>query len=253
MSLEFALQYGCPLRDRRGERTLRAWGRYSSLLGKISGGTFSAEEQDKFASLLPSSEEIRLIKSETMICSRCPACLDEEREETGELVGCLGRINYPITAEFEKFMANRVQLVLDTIEEVDQPRLLRILVDPETPFDGEVSKELRRVTTPEGLRFFELRVPIKLSRRGANLTTDNVFDMLAGFSSEGQHETSYAREFPVSAAPDFYDFLDLILRNDLSKSEIERLNRENNNYAQFLRLLTAFEVSESLNARLLVD
>ena len=82
----------------------------------------------------------------------------------GESVGCLGRINYPIEAQFEKFLADRIQLSLDTLDKEDQPRLLRILIDPESPFDGEATKELRRVITPEGLRFFELRVPITLTR-----------------------------------------------------------------------------------------
>ena len=51
-----------------------------------------------------------------------------------------------------------------TLDKEDQPRLLRILIDPESPFDGEATKELRRVVTEDGLRFFELRVPIVLTR-----------------------------------------------------------------------------------------
>ena len=83
----------------------------------------------------------------TIICAQCPACLPLEIAGDGESVGCLGRINYPIEAEFEKFLADRVQLSLDTLDKEDQPRLLRILVDPESPFDGEATKELRRVVT----------------------------------------------------------------------------------------------------------
>ena len=116
-----------------------------------------------------------------------------------------------------------MQLVLDTVDQADQPRLLRILVDSESPFDGEASKELRRVTTAEGLRFFELRLPITLAREGARLTTDNLFDLLGGFHSEEAQETSYTRELPLAATADYYDFLDLVLRNDLNQSELERL------------------------------
>ena len=193
------------------------------------------------------------MQAETSICPSCPACLPEDVAGDGEAVGCLGRINYPIEAQFEKFLADRVQLALDTMDSGDQPRLLRILIDPESPFDGEATKELRRVTTPEGLRFFELRVPIQLSRDGTQLTTDNIFDLLAGFRSEDFERTSYVRELPFGATADYYDFLDLMLRNDLSQTETSRLTSRGHNYSQFLRLLTAIERAEALNTRVLLD
>jgi hypothetical protein len=199
------------------------------------------------------SEEIELMQAETAICPSCPACLPDEVAGEGEAVGCLGRATYPIEAQFEKFLADRVQLALDTMDNADQPRLLRILIDPESPFDGEATKELRRVTTPEGLRFFELRVPIRLSREGTRLTTDNIFDLLAGFRSDDHGQTSYIRELPLEATGDYYDFLDLILRNDLSQSEVTRLTTRGKNYSQFLRLLAAIERAEALNTRVLLD
>jgi hypothetical protein len=109
------------------------------------------------------------------------------------------------------------------------------------------------VTTADGLRFFEMRLPIRLSRTAARLTTDNVFDLLAGFRSEDSKETSYERELPFSATGDYYDFLDLILRNDLSELEHERIRSRSRSYSQFLRLLAAIERAEALNTRLLVD
>ena len=188
-----------------------------------------------------------------LVCAHCPAALPLEAAGEGESVGCLGRINYPIEAQFEKFLADRIQLSLDTLDKEDQPRLLRILVDPESPFDGEATKDLRRVVTPEGLRFFELRVPIVLTRDAARLTTDNVFDLLAGFRSNDYETTSYTREFPFEATGDYYDFLDLMLRSELGQSEIDRLRARSRNYVQFLRLLTAIEKAEALNTRVLVD
>jgi hypothetical protein len=139
------------------------------------------------------------------------------------------------------------------LDQDDQPRLLRILVDSESPFDGEATKELRRVVTEEGLRFFELRVPISLTREATRLTTDHIFDLLAGFRSEDYNATTYTREFPFEATADYYDFLDLILRNELSQSEITRLTARSRNYNQFLRLLTAIEKAEALNTRVLID
>jgi hypothetical protein len=131
--------------------------------------------------------------------------------------------------------------------------LLRILVDPESPFDGEATKDLRRVTTNEGLRFYELRLPIRLTREAIGITTDNVFDLLAGFRSEDNERTTYTRELPFAATADYYDFLDLILRTDLNQSELARLNLRSNNYSQFVRLLVAIERAEALNTRVLLD
>ncbi len=109
------------------------------------------------------------------------------------------------------------------------------------------------MTTAEGLRFFELRLPITLSREAARITTDNLFDLLAGFRSEDFAETSYTRELPFEATADYYDFLDLILRNDLNASELDRLTSRSKNYSQFLRLLAAIEHAEALNTRVLID
>ena len=253
MSLEFAVQYPCRLRARYSEKHLREWGRLSNLHTRLTTGDTGAPSQEKLEWVENAREEIELMQTETAICPSCPACLPEEAAGEGEAVGCLGRTTYPIEAQFEKFLADRVQLALDTIDSADQPRLLRILVDPESPFDGEATKELRRVTTPEGLRFFELRVPIRLSREGTRLTTDNIFDLLAGFRSEDNEQTSYIRELPLQATGDYYDFLDLILRNDLTQSELARLTTRGKNYSQFLRLLAAIERAEALNTRVLMD
>ncbi|MGI9065581.1 MAG: hypothetical protein ACR2HX_04155 [Pyrinomonadaceae bacterium] len=253
MSLEFAVQYPCRLRARYSEKHLREWGRLSNLHTRLTTGDTGAPSQEKLEWVDNAREEIELMQTETAICPSCPACLPEEAAGEGEAVGCLGRTTYPIEAQFEKFLADRVQLALDTIDSADQPRLLRILVDPESPFDGEATKELRRVTTPEGLRFFELRVPIRLSREGTRLTTDNILDLLAGFRSEDNEQTSYIRELPLQATGDYYDFLDLILRNDLTQSELARLTTRGKNYSQFLRLLAAIERAEALNTRVLLD
>jgi hypothetical protein len=253
MSLEFAVQHPCTLRARYSEKHLREWGRLSSIHAALTTGDSSAPTEEKIAWVNHAATEIEVLQIESAVCADCPACLPTELGGHGEALGCLGRINYPIDAEFEKFMANRVQLVLDTMDAPDWPRLFHIMVDPESPFDGEATKELRRVTTKDGLRFFELRIPIKLARAGANLTTDNLFDLIAGFRSSDAEVMGYTREFPLSATADYYDFLDLILRNDLSELERERLHIRSRSYAQFLRLLAAFERAEALETRVLVD
>ncbi len=253
MSLEFTVQHPCSLRARYSEKHLREWGRLSNIHARVTTGAQSAPTAEALDWVEKARREMELMQLETTICPSCSACLPEEIAGEGEAVGCVGRINYPIEAQFEKFLADRVQLALDTIDINDQPRLLRILIDAESPFDGEATKELRRVTTPDGLRFFELRVPIRLSREASRLTTDNVFDLLAGFRSEDFEQTSYTRELPPEATADYYDFLDLILRNDLGQAEIARLKSRGKNYLQFLRLLTVIERAEALGTRVLLD
>lgn len=253
LSLEFAVDYPCPLRARYSEEHLRKWGQLSSLHTRLTTGDQFAPSEEKVRFIENARDEVENMREETTVCRRCTACLPSIIAGAGEAVGCLGRITYPVEAQFEKFMADRVQLALDTIDAEDQPRLLRILVDAESPFDGEGTKELRRVTTPQGLRFFELRLPIKLTREAAHITTDHLFDLLAGFKSEDFERTTYTRELPLAAIPDYYDFLDLLLRNDLTTSERERLHARSKNYAQYLRLLSALERAEALRTRVLID
>jgi hypothetical protein len=253
LSLEFAIEYPCELRARYDEEHLRAWGRLGSLHTRLTTGEHLAPSEEKVRFVERAADEIERMKAETVVCAKCPAHLPNEAAGEGEPVGCLGRVTYPVEAQFEKFLADRVQLTLDTVDEQDWPRLLKVLLDTDSPFDGEGTKSLRAVTTTNGLRFFELRLPIKLARRGAHLSTDNLFDALAGFTSEDAERTTYTRELPLSATTDYYDFLDLVLRNDLSDDERERIRRRSRNYQQFLRLLAALEVAEALNARVLMD
>ncbi|MGH9903580.1 MAG: hypothetical protein ACRD68_17375, partial [Pyrinomonadaceae bacterium] len=235
MSLEFAIEYPCELRTRYAEEHLRAWGRLGSLHTRLTTGEASAPTEEKLRFVERAGVEIERMQTETGVCLTCPARLPHEAAGEGEPVGCLGRVTYPVEAQFEKFLADRVQLALDTIDEADQPRLLRILLDSDSPFDGEGTKSLRAVTTPDGLRFFELRLPIRLARQASHLTSDNLFDALAGFTAQDAEHTTYTRELPLAATPDYYDFLDLILRHDLTASERARLNARSRNYQQFLR------------------
>ena len=253
MSLEFTVEYACPLRARYSEEHLRAWGRLGHIHTRVTTGEHFAPSEEKLRFVERSSSEIERMRDETRVCESCPARLPQETAGEGESVGCQGRVNYPVEAQFEKFLADRVQLALDTVPEEDQPRLLRVLVDADSPFDGEGSKALRAVTTPDGLRFFELRLPIRLAREAAQLTTDNLFDALSGFTAEDNEQTSYARELPHQAAADYYDFLSLVLLNDLSGSERARIESRSRNYKQFLRLLAALDRAEALQSRVLLD
>jgi len=107
------------------------------------------------------------------------------------------------------------------MDQSDQPRLLRILVDAESPFDGEATKELRRVTTPEGLRFFELRYRLRFHARlrvSPPITCSTCW--LDSAQRMSMRRVTLATSLDATA--DYYDFLDLMLRNDLNASELER-------------------------------
>src|SRR5262245_36439193 len=201
MSLEYAIEFPCEMRRQYGEQQMRALGRAGALVSRIVSQTLETDRPPSIETIeFTNSLSEDLEKSETIAAycrHHCPAHLDERlgpepvHSEAGiappqikesEPVGCLGRIRYPIEARFEQFVADRVQLICDTVAVEEWPSLLRILVDPDTPFDGELTKELRRVTTEEGLRFYELRLPITLTRGVSQLTTDNIFDLFSGFS-----------------------------------------------------------------------
>jgi len=172
---------------------------------------------------------------------------------TTEPIGCLGRIRYPIEARFEYLLADRIQLLYDTVAPEQWPKLLHVLIDSESPFDGEGTKELRRVTTDEGLRFFERRLPISLTRQAARLTTDNVFDLLSGFAASDGGASGYQRELPVIALADYAEFLEALLIDGLSEIEKIRLHKQSVSYLQFVRFTRAVRMAEELGVRLLLD
>src|SRR5215510_1436345 len=170
MSLEYAIEYPCEMRRLYGEQTLRALGRAGSLVSQIVNMTLKndrapSEESVRFTTEL--SEELEVSEQVAEYCrTRCPAHVEEnfdyESDEDdfgpedaqdhgvnppqgaprGETIGCLGRIRYPIEARFERFLADRAQLLSDTLPQEQWPNLLLILVGTESPFDGEVTKEL---------------------------------------------------------------------------------------------------------------
>jgi len=256
LSIEYAIQFKCPVRQRYSEKRLRELGRIANLharimISSLSSSVAPTRESIQFISEL--SGDMARVDEISRICNQCPVRIEiPEPEHIGESIGCLGRIHYPVDAQFERFLADRVQLILDTVRPENWPRLLHILLDPETPFDGENSKHLRTITIDGGLRFFELRVPIRLSRRGSQLTTDNLFDVLAGFmSTDGT--TGYARELPLMALDDYSEFLNAIMHADMSEGERERLVERSRSFPQFLRFVAAIERASEVGGRILID
>lgn len=268
MSLEYAIEYPCQMRRQYGESTLRRLSRTGSLISRLVNDSLEqsrtpSEETVQFTTKF--AEDLEKTEEVASFCrTHCPAHLDQradgeegmlilDESRMAEPIGCLGRIRYPIEAHFERFIADRLQLLSDTVASDDWPRLLHLLVDPESPFDGEGTKELRRVTTDEGLRFFELRLPIALARRAAKLTTDHLFDLLAGFAATDDGASGYQRELPVIALSDYAELLESLLLADLTQDELNRLYSQGASYLQYVRFAHAVRRAEKLGVRLLLD
>ncbi len=262
MSLEYAIEFPCEMRRQYGETSLRALARTGSLISRmvndtIEGARLPSEESVQFTARF--ADDLEKVEQVAEYCrTYCPAHPPAQTpavEDSGvaEPIGCLGRIRYPIEARFERFLADRLQLLYDTADPEQWPHILHILVDSESPFDGEGTKELRRVTTDEGLRFFELKIPIPLARNAARVTTDNVFDLLAGFTASDGGASGYHRELPVMALADYAEFLEAMLIRDLTEDERIRLHQQSASYSQFVRFTQAVMIAEKLGVRVLLD
>jgi len=265
LPIEYAIEYSCAPRQRYGEKQLRNLGRKANLHSRAIAGSLEEErapskETVEFVTNLEA--DMQIVEEVSKSCRECPACLGmpvnnliqiSTTKMAPEPIGCLGRINFPVDAVFEQFLANRVQLLLDTVKSEQWPRLLTILVDPESPFDGEATKDLRPITDATGLRFFEMRVPIRLNRNGSRLSMDNIFDLLAGFTNTDNGASGYHRELPNLALADYSEFLETVLKSDISDSELARLSEKSRSFVQYLRLADAIDRALQLGGRLLID
>jgi len=258
MSLEYAIEYPCQMRKMHGEQGLRLLARTSALISRmvresITGPGAPSPESVEFTTRY--AEELERAEAIGEFCrTKCPVDVSAripvfEQETSPEPIECLGRIRYPIQAEFERFIADRLQKIHATVDESRWPNLLRILHDRESPFDGEATKELRRITTADGLRFYELRLPIPLP----GLTTDHIFDILAGFTATDGGAAGYQREIPPIALKDYADFLESVLIEGLDGAEVERLRLQGGTWWEYVRFAAALRSADDLGVRMLLD
>lgn len=258
MSLEYTIQYPCAVRQRYDEQRLRELARTHVLVSRVVSGslaTESAPTAESVAFATRYADELEQVEAIAQYCRHCPAHIENHLNlpETSEAIGCMGRIRYPIDARFERVVADRVQLLYDTLSPDALPRLLKVLLDAESPFDGEATKALRTVTTEQGLRFMELRLPLQLARQAARLTSDHVFDLLAGFSASDNGAAGYQRELPVFVLRDYAEFLSALFWQDVTDEEHARWFAQSASFSDFLRWARAVQVAEAMDVRLLLD
>lgn len=259
MSLEYAIEYPCRMRQRYGEARLRELARTGALVSRVVSAALAhdgAPSDESVAFTTQRADELEQVEIIAQHCrTQCPAHIEAHfaLPEANEAIGCLGRVRYPIDARFERFVADRAQLLYDTSSADELPRLLQVLLDPDAPFDGEATKALRAVTTEQGLRFMELRLPIHMARQAARLTTDNLFDLLAGFSASDAGASSYQRELSALVLSDYGELLEALFWQEVGDDERARLQSQSRSFGDFLRWTRALQLAESLNVRLLLD
>src|ERR1044071_6076938 len=95
MSLEFGIEFSCPVRRRISEQQLRELSRIASLNARfvdLSNRSESPPTKDMMRFMERSCQELSRIEEIMPICRQCPAnFVNSFPESEGETIGCLGR------------------------------------------------------------------------------------------------------------------------------------------------------------------
>ena len=266
MGIDYVIPYPCENRRDLGEAGLRRWTflymiqKYlqehpdlsrDSLEGKqwnlptISGGE-SSETKFDYSDIRHVAERIgKHIKR----CHNCAANMDPKADE----FGCVGRINYPLQACFEEFLAERLQKVIDLRSPEEWPALLNLILRHDSPFDGKPVAKLRATVLKNGSRLLERKQPVPFLRAGDGISTDHILHALLGMSSPTSSQTGYAREVPVELLNIYLDFLSGALYASLSEERVLELSRSCSTYLQFRWLHRALRIAYKLGTPLLLN
>ncbi|HEY8491519.1 MAG TPA: hypothetical protein VIO14_11060 [Dehalococcoidia bacterium] len=173
-------------------------------------------------------------------CGACPANV------RGGPVGCYGRINYPIDAATEEFVAQRLAGADDRLRET--PAALFFQWIAEGPVDGRGVRYLR-ASQLHGVRFFEREEPLAIQACGpglGGLTTDHVFELL--FFGFPIRQEGFAYTLPAVALPGH----EAVLRHVL-EGEGEAEPPDARTARQLAVYLRAVETARALEVDLLLD
>jgi hypothetical protein len=174
-------------------------------------------------------------------CQDCPANLDPKADE----FGCVGRINYPIQARFEEFLADSLQKIMDRLEPDVWPVLLTLIVRRDGPFDGKPVARLRLLASSGRGKVLERNEAVEFHRVGDGLNTDPVMHALMGLPLT-RTDTSYGREIPRAMVPIYMEFLSAVLYGSQSEDKISSFSRSSSSYLQFRWLHQALKTAEKL-------
>jgi len=265
MGIDYVIPHACRNREELGEPGLRRWTflfmihKYLAGHPELAQRGLEAKEWQmpsyKGESSEPQSfriEDVRAvgaaIGSRLRICRDCAANLDPQAEE----FGCVGRINYPLLAAFEEFLAVRLQRVIDRRGVAEWPALLNLILRSDSPFDGAPVARLRATELRGGSRLLERREPVAFQRAGDGISTDHILHALLGLSSPRSAETGYSREIPRELVGLYADFLAGLLYAHLSEERVVEFSRSCSTYLQFRWMHRALRLALKLDAPLLI-
>jgi len=256
LGIDYVLPHPCANREALGEAGLRRWTflymvhKYLKShpdLGPGPDGKWKmpvtrglAQEEQDFG-----REEIEQVAASMgpLIdrCRDCPANLDPKADE----FGCVGRINYPIRAEFEEFLGQRVQRLVDRRPPEEWPALLNLILRPDGPFDGRALARLRASSAGGERRIFQREEAWQFRRLADGADTGSVFHAFLGLPRTGRDE-AYSREIPRDLVGVYLEFLSGVLYASLSSEQIAERSQSCSSYLQFRWLYRALRLAWKL-------
>lgn len=257
MGIDYVLPLPCRNRDELGEAGLRRWTflymvhkylrAHPDMPGAVSERwkmpiTRGVEmEQQEFGrdDVAKVGREIGPLIAR---CRDCPANLDPKADE----FGCVGRINYPVQARFEEFLADTLQRILDRLEPERWPALLALILHRDGPFDGKPVARLRLLAAGGRGRVFEREEAVDFHRVGDGISTDAVIHALMGLPHDGRG-TSYGREIPRSLVPVYLELMTGLLYGSLSDEKVSSFSRSCSTYLQFRWFHQALKLAAKLD------
>jgi len=256
LGIDYVLPYPCVNREKLGEDGLRRWTflymvhkylqAHPDMPGAVSERwkmpvTQGLSREHREFGREDVSEVGREIAPLIRRCAGCEANLDPKADE----FGCVGRVNYPIQARFEEFLAAELQKVMDRLDPEQWPILLTLILRRDGPFDGKPIARLRLLASGGRGKVFEREEAVAFHRVGDGLTMDPVFHALMGLPLPGK-EASYGREIPKPLVPVYAEFLGSLLYGSQSERKIAELSRGSSSYLQFRWLHRALKTAEKL-------
>ncbi len=256
MGIDYVLPHPCVNRDELGEDGLRRWTflymvhKYLKANPDMPGAVSERwkmpvtrgldREQQEFG-----REDVDRVGGQIgpliRRCEDCRANLDPKADE----FGCVGRINYPIQARFEEFLADALQKIMDRLEPEEWPALLSLIMRQDGPFDGKPVARLRLLASGGRGKVLERDEAVAFHRVGDGLSTDSVIHALMGLPHT-LSGTSYGREIPKDMVPVYQEFLGGLLYGSQSSEKISSFSRSSSTYLQFRWFHQALKLAAGL-------
>ena len=243
MGIDYVLPHPCANREELGEEGIRRWTflymvhKYLRAHPDMPGAVSERWKMPLTRGLSRKQQEFDRADVEEVggkigpyirRCADCPANLDPKADE----FGCVGRINYPIQARFEEFLADTLQRMLDRLDAEAWPALLGLIMRRDGPYSGKPVARLRLLATGGQGRVLERNEPMDFHRVGDGISTNAVIHALMGLPHADGND-SYGREIPRAMVPVYLEFMGALLYGSLHEKRIAEFSRSCSSYLQF--------------------